>query len=186
MQVETPLNSIICTLRDLGNYNKKTFCNLSEARLNAGVVFSGGFFFPPWLSLLFIVCLRGFFLCTVQWRRYFFGLRRFSDSPVSAFPWDIHRIVVALQKCLGMSVVAGALYLRAFTSSGLGSVWFKRTHSWERSPAGQPYCLECAVGCQRVSASLEILECGSWNGVWVTWTSLSGLGGGKRRSVELE
>lgn len=58
MQVETPLNSTICTLRDLGNYNKKTFCNLSKARLSAGVVFSSGFFFlPPQLFLLFIVCL---------------------------------------------------------------------------------------------------------------------------------
>lgn len=187
MQVETPLNSIICTLRDLGNYNKKTFCNLSEARLSAGVVFSGGFFFPPgcFFCLLF-VWVFFFFLCMGLRRRYFFSLRGFSDSPVSAIPWDIHRIVVALQKCLGMSMVAGALYLRAFTSSGLGSVWFKRTHSWERSPAGQPYRLECAVGCQWVSASLEILECGGWNGVRVTWTSLSGLGGGKRRSVELE
>lgn len=153
MQVETPLNSIICTLRDLGNYNKKTFCNLSEARLSAGVVFSGGFFFSPWLFLLFIVCLRGcFFFCVWACEEgIFFSVRRFSDSPVSAFPWDIHRIVVALQKCLGMSVVAGALYLRAFTSSGLGSVWFKRTHSWERSPAGQPYRFRV---CCRLSASL--------------------------------
>lgn len=62
MQVETPLNSTICTLRDLGNYNKKTFCNLSKARLSAGVVFSSVFFFFPRLFLLFIVCLSlGFF-----------------------------------------------------------------------------------------------------------------------------
>lgn len=33
MQVETPLNSIICTLWDLCNCNKKTFCNISKARI---------------------------------------------------------------------------------------------------------------------------------------------------------
>lgn len=78
MQVETPLNSTICTLRDLGNYNKKTFCNLSKARLSAGVVFSSVFFFffPPgcFFCLLFVWVwgFLGLFLCMSLWRRYFF------------------------------------------------------------------------------------------------------------------
>lgn len=57
-------------------------------------------------------------------------------------------MVAALQKCLGMPVVAGVLHLGASRSLGLGSAWFKRTHSWEHSPAGQPHHLESAVGYQ--------------------------------------
>lgn len=57
MQVETPLNSTICTLRDLGNYNKKTFCNLCKARLTSGVVSFSVPLPPPPPFVSLVYCL---------------------------------------------------------------------------------------------------------------------------------
>lgn len=160
MQVETPFNSIICTLWDLGNYNKKTFCNLFKARFRAGwwgfcVCVKKVFSQPQKIQQLTCVC---------------FALR---------YSWNCGCPAEMPQNACG----CWSAILRAFMSSGLHSFWFKRIYFWDCSSAAQTYHLKCVVGCQQVFASLEILACISWNGILVAWMSPNGLSNNKHHSV---